>query len=348
MDWLKKFQISATARQEFYELMGNFISDGIPFFDALQNVDKQFVIANDPRKWLTTTAIRRMRGGEKQMAFSFGHALQGMVPPIEAMTIDAGEQSGDMTGALMRAATIAKNASRIKKVIWGELAYPVFLVILMCALLIMLSTVVMPVFEQIASRERWPTAARLLGGLADHAVLVIILSLLLVGGWIGAFIATKDRWVGETRDKFDRFIFPWNMHRRIASALIMSSIAALMRMGVPISTALDKLGETSGAWARNHFGRVKNKMRKGAREGDALAGDLFDKGIRWQIILYGQLTDFSGGLERLSERLTEAIIEKTKSVFGLIRTLAMVAVAIMIVWVYGSFMLVTMAARSAV
>lgn len=43
------------------------------------------------------------------------------------------------------------------------------------------------------------------------------------------------------------------------------------------------------------------------------------------------------GLKRLSEWLAEKIIEKTKSVFGLIRLLAMVAARIMIVWVYGIY-----------
>lgn len=328
-------------------LLGNFISDGIPFFDAIQEMDEQFKKAKDARREITSTVIRRMRGGEKEKNFfTLGQALSGIVPSTEAMTIDAGEQAADLAGGLRRAAALSQNASRIRKTIRSELTYPIFLLALLLVLLFMVSTSVLPVLGEIAPREHWPIHARALGAVADKTVWIaggILFLVLGIGGW---FAASKGRWTGEMRNIFDRYVFPWNLNRRITGAMFMSSVSALLRMGMPLSQALDRLSEISSAWERKHFAAIKSRMRKGMREGEAIAGPLFDADIRWQIILYGRLTDFSGGLERMAERVTERVIDQTAKSFGFFRILMLIGVAGMIVWVYSSFLAVTMAART--
>ncbi|NEX63365.1 type II secretion system F family protein [Noviherbaspirillum galbum] len=345
---LIRLQISARAREEFFLLLANFVQDGITLFVALSSMDKQFEKLGDPRRYITSTAIKRMRGGDERQAaaYTFGEALEGLVPVSEAMMIDAGEQAGSLHEGLLRAAKAASNASRMGKAIAGEMVYPCMLVLMTVGVLLVLSLKVMPMFEQLLPREQWPTATATLGVLADNAVRIIIGTAMLLGVWFGAFIYSRDRWTGNVRDKFDRFVFPWSMSRNVKAALIMASMASLLRMGIPLSKTLDKLGDTAGDWATNHFQRIKGRMRAGGDEGEAIAGELFDPTFQWQIVLYSQSTEFSSGLDRLAERLTEITLVKVKGTFTVIKAIAMLAVAMMIVWIYASFTQITMTARS--
>lgn len=343
--------IRATKRQEFYGIAGNFVTDGIAVFDMLADLHEQFSGRKDKRAILTSTAMRRLRGGDshdEKEYFTLGQAWDGLIPPIEAMMIDAGEQAADPGGALLRAATMAGNTARIASAIRQESIKPAINLMMLFALLIMISTFVVPTMESFSPRPQWPVIAKLLGSLADHAIFVLAAIIGSIALWTITYFVTRDRWTGTGRRFLDHYVFPWTLHRRLSSALVMKSIASVMRMGVPLSSALEKMGETAGKWANSHFKRINRSMRSGEPEGKALATDLFDYDIRWQIVSYGRLQNFAVGLDRLSDRFTESVIEKTRSLFARIGALVMVTVALIVVWVVGSFLLVAMSARTGI
>ncbi|NEX64528.1 type II secretion system F family protein [Noviherbaspirillum galbum] len=339
--------IAASQREEFYTLMASFINDGIPLFDSLQVLDEQFRKTRDRRHAITAKAMRRLRGEEqKTHAFTLGQALRDLVPPVEATMIDAGEQGADPIGGLTRAAQIATDVALIRSKVTGGIVTPVFYFLMLCALLAGISQFAIPVMESVAPRERWAGPAAALGWLADHIILLTVFIAASVGGWSGAFLATRDHWTGETRRFFDRYVFPWTLHRRISSVVYLKAISSFMRVGVPMVSAIDMLSDTSGAWGRAHFRRMKRSARDGTQEGRALATGLFEQGLRWQIVLYGSTSNFAVGLERLAVRFMAKTIAKTEAQFRTLGILIMAIVAIMVVWVYGSFMMVTFAVRS--
>lgn len=349
MDILQNLKIrlpvwSVARRREFYTMASGFISDGKPVFDTLQVFEERWRTVRDSRAETIAQMMADMRGRNGK-ALRMGQAVGKWAPSTEAMAIDAGEQSGDIAEGLRMAARLADTQARVQTTLIGEMIYPGFLLLMFVALLFMLKTVVIPVFVEIAPRAKWPPSAYYMGLLAENAGL---LTGLLIGSIVGigiAFKMTRGRWVGETREFFDQWIPPWSIGRRITSAVMMSCFASFIKAGVPFSSILSQLSVTASDWEKQHLGRMRSQMRKGVRDGDAMAGSLFDEDIRWEIGVYGGMTNFGTALGSLSERVTTSVIARIQQFTAILRTLIMILVAGMIIWVYGSFFAITMAAK---
>ncbi len=343
--WLQ-WRLTSERRADFYELLGNFISDGLPLFEALEEIDQQYRRSREPMHRVTETVLLRMRG-QQGRAYTFGSALADFVPVVEALAIGSGEDAGDLANGLYRAALVCRSNGKISGTIREELAYPVFLVLLLAVLMVGISIYVIPMLASVLPIERWPLSAHLMANFAQATPWLLSATAIFLGAGLLFFLFSRSRWAMPMRAWFDRWVFPWTLHRRTTGAMLMVALATLMRTGVPFSRALEKLGEPAGAWERQHLQRMRGRLRRGQREGAALATDLFDDQVRWQIELYGRMTHFSEGLEKLASRTvaqTQAAIRRS---FGILRVLLMVGIAAMIGWTYTAFLAITLAARNA-
>jgi len=343
--WLQ-LRLTSERRADFYELLGHFVSDGLPLFVALGEIDRQYQRAGEPMQYVTKAVLLRMRG-EQGRAHTFGSALADYVPVVEALAVGSGEEAGDLARGLYRAASVCRSNGQIVRTMREELAYPVFLVLLLVVLLISISTYVVPMLASVMPVQRWPWSARMMAALADATPWLLSVGMLVLAGGTAFFLLARSRWIMPMRLWLDRYVFPWSLHRRITGALLMAAVATLMRIGIPFSRALERLGEASGPWERLHLQRIRARLRRGEREGAALATDLFDDEVRWQIELYGRMTHFSEGLEKLAARAIAQTQASIRQSFGMLRVLLMVGIALMIAWTYTAFLAITLAARSA-
>jgi len=345
MKWLDRWRQTGTHRAEFYELLGGFVADGIPLFNALTEIDTQYQRHAHPMRHVTQEAILRLRGQGKGV-YSFGMALRGMVPANEVLTILGGEESGQTALGLGRAGQLCREGSAIVGALREELGYPAFLVLLFAALLIGISAEVIPTLSSILPVERWPASARAIAGLAGAAPWLLALLALIGFGYVAAFLTLRESWTGPFRQWLDRSVFPWSTYRRISGAMLLSSLSALLRIGVPLSHALERLRDNGAAWEAGHIEYMRGQLRLGVPEGRALASDLFDTDMRWQIELYGRMTEFSLGLEKLSVRLVRLTRERIVKSAAVIRVVLLVLIAMTVVWLYSAFLSITMAARA--
>jgi type II secretory pathway component PulF len=342
---LKALRHSSSRRAEFYELLGSFVADGIPLYNALLEIDQQYQANRHPMADISAMVLRRLRGDEPGI-YSFGTALRGLVPTTEALAILGGEESGQTAAGIQRAAAICHDSDAILGTLRAELSYPLFLLLLFATLLVGISQEVVPTLAGILPVERWPASARMVARLADATPWLLGLGGLLLGGYALGFFLLRGNWTGPLRERLDAWIFPWNLHRRITGALLMTSLAALIRIGVPFSQALERLRDIGGPWEAEHIERIRNQLRLGVAEGRALASPLFDADIRWQIELYGRMTQFAEGLDKLSGRLVHATKQRISAAARLLRTLLLILIALTVVWMYGAFLSITLAARS--
>jgi len=104
----QRMRLNSQRRSDFYELLGNFVADGLPLYDALSAIDEQYRKTKEPMAFLSTLALLRMRGGQGGKAYTFGQAIHGYVPVVEAMAISSGEEAGSPAEGLHRAAQIAR------------------------------------------------------------------------------------------------------------------------------------------------------------------------------------------------------------------------------------------------
>lgn len=333
-------------RRQFYDLASNFISDGVPVYEAIQEIGKRWEAQQNPKAEIANSLLAGLRG-HSGVALRLGQAMQKWVPSMESMAIDAGEQSGDIANGLRMASRLTEVTARIRNTVIGEMAYPGFLLLMVGAFLYMVSVAVVPVFADILPRQRWPMGPKILGVVSDLAPFLYGGLMALFIGIILAFKYTKGPWTGEVRSIFDQWIPPWSIHRQISGAILMTCFAALTKAGIPFSAVIAKLAATASAWDLGHLDLMRSKMRRGMRDGDAMAGPLFDEDVRWEIGVYGRLTGFATALESLSLRVVDRVIERIKLFATIARTFIMFFIAGLIVWVYGSFFSITMAVKRA-
>lgn len=338
----------AAKRLEFYDIMAGFVADGKPVFETLQMLQERWQRIKDPRARLAARMLAEMRGkNAQQRALRFAEAVAIVATPVEAMAVEAGESSGDTAAGLRMAASITREQGKIASALKSELAYPAFLFALVLGLLYLLRSAVIPVFDEIMPRHSWPPSARALGWLADNAGFISLSAVGALAGLALVFGLSAGRWTGSLRAVFDRLIPPWSLYRQMAAATQLACFAAFIQAGVPFSQIIDNLMRTASRWQREHLQRMKLKMRRGATDAQALASELFDEATRWEIEVYGGMSGFAQALGSISRRMTERTIALVKSASGLVRTLAMFGVAGMIIWVYGTFFTIVMAARNA-
>lgn len=342
-----KFSWTTGARQTFYKMMANFIADGVPVFDALDELGKRWVQKKDAKAVVVKTIMADLRG-QSGKSLRFGEAMAKWAPSMEAMAIDAGEQSGDIAEGLRMANRLTETTGKIKSTIIGELIYPAFLVLIFVAFLFVLRGNVIPVFEEILPRESWSTLPKILGFLAENVEAILGVFFGSIAAVTGIYYYTKGRWTGDLRTKFDYYVIPWTVNREVSGAIILTCFAALTKAGVPFSSIIERLSANASMWELYHLSSIRSKMRRGISDGEALACDLFDEEVRWEISVYARLSGFAKALDSLSERVIAKVLGRIQIIMTIIRSIVMLGIAGLAVMTYGSFFAITMAAKSAV
>lgn len=334
------------ARMDFYTMLADIVADGVPSGEALTEIHARWASKKDAKAVMGKAVLEEMRGRSGEAA-RLGQALARWVPSMEAIAIDAGEQSGDLGNGLRMAANLTDVKSKISKAIIGEMIYPGVLLLLFTAILIGVKSFIMPVLGEIVPRADWPAVPAALGNFADHITVNLSVLFGTIGGVTLLYRASKGVWTGPMRLLADKFLFPWTLNRRVGGAIMMSCFAALIKAGVPFSEILKRLGKDASAWERWHLQVMSKRSRESMPEGDAMATELFEEDVRWMLGVYGKRSSFASALQGLSARQIEKTISKIQATMSLIKTLCMTGVALMIVWVYMSFMQLSLAARAA-
>jgi len=147
-----KLTWTASARKSFYDMLANFVGDGVPIYDAIEAIGKRWKSQKMAKALVTETLLADLRG-KSGRAMRFGEAMAKWAPSMEAMAIDAGEQSGDIAEGLRMANRLTSSTGKIKSTITGELFYPGFLVLILVGFLLAVKSRVLPVFEEILPKK---------------------------------------------------------------------------------------------------------------------------------------------------------------------------------------------------
>lgn len=321
--------------------MANFVNDGVVVNEAVSQIHARWVATNDSRQKVSRVLLKDLRDGKR-----IGQSIAKFSPTMEAMAINAGDTSGDATEGFRMAHKLTTATGRIKSTIIGELFYPGFLMLILVGFMLALQSSVLPVFEEILPRERWPVLTSALGGVADNVGSILTIFFGSIFAIFLTYTFTKSVWVGSQRDFMDAHISPWKLNRRITGAIILTCFAALAKMSVPFEKIVRQLLESSTPWEASHLDMMLKKMRRGVSPADALACSLFDDDVRWEISVYGKLSSFSVSLSAISDRVIEDVIKRIGGLMVIVRSIIMMMVAGIAVWVYASFFELTMAAQA--
>ncbi|WP_175885505.1 type II secretion system F family protein [Burkholderia sp. BCC0044] len=268
-DKVAKLQFGAKKRIHFYGHLSMMLENRIMLIDALREMYD--VASNEGRNPGAGYAIIL---DSCQTAVSQGNTLaEGLAPWIsanEAAVIAAGEQAGDMRSAFQDAVAMIEAGAKIRTAVVGASIYPVVLLVMLCVLLHIVASDLVPKLSAVSNPENWSGAAYflyLIGTFVNdyglYAAAGTVVLLLAIG-------LSLPLLRGRVRTVLDR-LPPWSIYRTIHGAIFMLNVSLLVRSGMMLQSALELLHERAGSrWLRDRIEATLDNIAVGAGFGDAL------------------------------------------------------------------------------
>ena len=196
--------------------------------------------------------------------------------------IKAGETSGALEISLRRLAEFTEKAQKIKGKVKSAMFYPVSVVLIAGAIMVLLLVYVLPRFQAIFTGllggQPLPAYTRFVLGLSDIACHQA--PLVLLGAFALGVLFTLGLRTNWGRFWFDRLklklpVFG-NVLRAAAISRFSRTLGTLLANGVPILQALTILREISG---NAQFARLISTLHDRVKEGDTITGPLRESGV---------------------------------------------------------------------
>ena len=258
------------------------------------------------RKVVATLGARMERGETLPDALA---ASGDDLPPVYHAVVRAGLRSGRLPVALEGLSTFARGYSEARRSIGLALWYPLFVMLLAYALMIFLTTTVIPRFLVVFRSMGLPTHApiRALAAMGETAwfwgpilpagVLVFLVAWSLSG---------RSRVLGGRRADGILRWFPWlgSMMRGFEAASFADLLALLVEHRVPYPEALMLAGDASGNPALARSSReLAAGIERGVSPGEALKGPTaFPPLLRWLLATGPQQGDLVAALKQMAGR----------------------------------------------
>ena len=250
--------------QEFMTL----VKAGLPILQALEILHKR--MERPGIRNALAGIIEAVKGGA---ALSDAMAAYPSVfPPLYTSTVRAGEQSGALVDVLKRYIAYQKRMLAIRRKLITSLAYPVFLVIALVAVLTLFFLYIIPNFTQMYSDQ-----AGKLPFLTDVLITftrVVSASAPLIAAGLAAAVVGLWSWHRTEAGKqtLDAIVLRIPLVRSLLTQYLLGqltrTLATVLRGGIPLVQALDT---TAGVIGNRVVGRRLQETRGLVTEGVSLA-----------------------------------------------------------------------------
>jgi type II secretory pathway component PulF len=308
------FTMDTGARRRLWLKLAKLIGHGVQMLNAIADMRNRRIAAGG-KSHPETIAL-----GEWSKTLNNGRhlseSLAGWVPPDERMLISAGEQSGNMAGALVSVARVLEARKEINAAVVKGLAYPFFLLVMSFGVLYLFGFKIVPAFTTGALKNAHWTGMAL--GMINVSLFIRewlwLIAVLFFGG-IGTFFATLSVFDGRLRVKLDRYA-PYSIYRIIQGSSWLIAMAALVEAGMRIENALNEMAENARPWLRARLSACAVEMSSGRNLGDALhrTGYEFpDREIIDDLAVYSGLGGFDEALAILGKEWLEESVAQIQS-----------------------------------
>jgi type II secretory pathway component PulF len=244
-------------RSDFYYDLAGSLEDRVPLFSTLRKYEARARTRNHGEALIYADMIDALSSG------SLTDALEGLAPKNELIMIDALQSAGDANmaeGLKFLSVTVEKTdamAAAARKAIM----YPLVLIVIFSGMLVGFSTQIVPTLVGLLPPERWPVLGRILYTISQ---LVVHQGLYIAVGFfasMGLFFFILPRWRGAVRRRFDR-IMPFSLYRDFSGAMLIVSLASLLRTGVSLRASLERAMRYSTPWMRAHLRLIMRNLGK--------------------------------------------------------------------------------------
>lgn len=333
--------VSSTDKLTFYIQFANLINSGLPILTALKVLAGQ--ISNVKLKAVLDNVCRQIESGA-----SLSDCLEnqnGFFPALLIHMVRAGETSGSLGNVLTRFAQFAEEDFDLRQKVSSALFYPAILTFASAALIIFITSFVVPNFVLIFEKANviLPLPTRILNSLGvtlrDNGILFLITIFIL--GFVLKYLINSKR----GRFIFDKLKlntpFVGLIVLRLSISRFSRTLATMDSSGVPILKSLEISKEVMGN--KVIAKRVETSCRK-VEEGSTLAEALrqtnqFPEDTLQMVSAGEQSGNLSGMLLKLSDYYDKLIDYQLKRLVSIIEPLFLVIIGCIVAFIMVSMLL---------
>lgn len=245
-------------------------------------------------------------------------ALSRWIPSEEVSLVAAGEESGNIAQAFEDAIKIIDAKRRISEAVLKASVYPVILLGLVAAILVLIGTKAVPKLAKITDPSKWDGAAAWMYAIStgiQHYGLELLAALV-----IGAILIylSLSRFRGPARVWLDR-IPPWSIYRTLHGTTFLTNVALMLQSGIRLSPALQLLAEHATPWLRERIEAAQYGISSGYNLGESLqqAGhDFPDRRAVQFLTVLASRDGFEDAIVRFSARWLDQAIRTVNAFAG--------------------------------
>lgn len=302
----KHKKLSVAKKIRFYRELLALQSSGIDIYTSLDLMGQS---QGEKKKAYLDLIQRIQKGVEQGDALADAMRKSGQFTHFEAASIQAAEVSGTLTEVLREILQYYEYSSRIRRMLFGSLSYPLMLLVVAFVIVFFMLNFVVPMFEGIYQQMGRELPGITLFLLAISRFLTenglwIAVGLLLAG--IGGYFAVKNPRVLMVLEKtLIRIPFVGDYYLIALKSRIASMFHFLLQAHVPLNQCLGHLADsTASPYYREQWKQALQLLERGEALHALLAPMKLFKPSEIMLIQLGEETNKLGNtFQHISEQL---------------------------------------------
>lgn len=281
--------------------------------------------------------LKRDRAGE-----TLSEAMNDWVPSAEIYMIRAGEESGQVSNAMLAIMHVGDSAQRMRSAIIQAVSYPLFMMGLLAGVFWLFGVNLIENMRKAAPKK----VLDAMSGISDVSDFIMQNGVLLVVIIVGVILfisGSMPYWKGKLRVKFDKYP-PWAWYRVWQGSSFLLGLSALLKAQVPLKRAVEILEEEATPWLRERLHSAREEILRGRNMGEALRAGGFefpDPQVALDLEILSERSDVGSIIDVVTKEWIEEQIEVLTIQAGLVRTAGLVCVGGVIAWAMMSILRIT-------
>lgn len=308
---LRHWQFGNKKQLAFLEDLFVLINDGVPPNRA---IDMMANVATGLNKEVAMSLSENIARGQP-----LADGMSEWFSPNVVEIIRVGEAGGALAQTIKSSINMLSQRGVAIGSFIGALAYPLFVLVIGCVVMVYLNTSVLDQFKAIKPLDQWPTSGQNLVYFANliqswwWAVVVAVIAIILF------FRYAMRNYTGQYRVMLDK-IPPFSFYRRLAAARMLETLGLLVANGVVFKSAIRVMQHQANPYLGTHLMTIERLLAMGRGNiAEVLDTGLIDEKDLMRLRVMAEVKGFEHGLVRMGVRGTEESIKTLKfiaRVFG--------------------------------
>ena len=328
------FKMNTEKRLALIRKLASLLRNNFSLMDALSRIEQ--IESNNGKKPDEPYAIA-MREWQKNLeqGMSFSDATRGWLPQEETLLVTSANVA-DLVVALENVETVVNGTTKIKRAMRSAIAYPLFLLVLTFAIIVMVGAYLIPPLASVAGPNVvWTGAANLLIIVSEFSMNywhIIAAAFVVLCFFVWVSLAN---WTGWVRTFFDD-IAPWSIYKINVSVGWLMSLSAMIQAGIAMPDAMRILADNSNKYLRNILESTLHYIANGDNLGVALSktGRNFPNAeIIGDLTIFSEMNDFGDNISKVANDYLQNSVRKMESISSALNSIGILLVSAIIAWV---------------